>query len=85
MSEEENYKKGFNNGYLLAQHRPELLNKLTGTLDRSIPYLDGLASGKEEYDLEKARNYFKKFERSDSTEKTKDKTKEDKGLDYEKE
>lgn len=74
--EQKDYTKGFNNGYLLAQHQPELLNKISGSLDRSNSYCDGLLSGKEEYEIEKAKEYFKKFDRGDSFGKEKDKGKD---------
>lgn len=78
--EEKDYIKGFNNGYLLAEHQPELLNKIAGTIDRNNPYCDGLVSGKEEYEIEKAKNYFKKFDKGDSSGKEKDKGKDKDGI-----
>lgn len=64
--EEKDYTKGFNNGYLLAQHQPELLNKISSSLDRNNSYCDGLMSGKEEFEIEKAKDYFKRFDKGDT-------------------
>lgn len=45
--------KGFNDGYLLQQHNPELANELEeGFSDPSHPYADGFASGKAEFSKE---------------------------------
>lgn len=50
------YKEGFNNGYLLAQYEPSLLEKLLGHLEPSGHYLEGMFSGKEEFQLEYTRS-----------------------------
>lgn len=46
------YQKGFNYGYLLAKHSPELLNRLLPALEPSNDYLKAIKSGKEQYDKE---------------------------------
>lgn len=46
------YIKGFNNGYLLSKHEPDLTGKLTQTLQPTGEYLEGFFSGKEEYEIE---------------------------------
>lgn len=83
-AQEKDYIKGFNTAYLRAKHQPELLNKLVSTLDNNNSYCEGILAGKEEYDIEKAKSYFKKFKKSDSSEKAKDKNKDNKGLDIRK-
>ena len=49
---EQIFLKGFNSGYLLAKHEPDLLSKVAKTLEPKNDYLDGFLSGKEEYELE---------------------------------
>lgn len=44
--QEELYTKGFNNGYLLARHEPELAAKLMASSNEQNPYLHGFAGGK---------------------------------------
>jgi hypothetical protein len=53
-SQEQQFQKGFNNGYLLAQYKPELAEQVTKDLKPENDYLDGLLSGKQEYEMEKA-------------------------------
>lgn len=58
--EEQNYIKGFNNGYLLAKHEPDLAAKLIATPNEQNPYFKGLSSGKQEYEKE-VREWAKSF------------------------
>ncbi|MBN8669492.1 MAG: hypothetical protein J0L80_02325 [Chitinophagales bacterium] len=46
------YLKGFNNGYELAKHQPDLMEKLLANPNEQNPYFKGLAGGKAEYDKE---------------------------------
>jgi hypothetical protein len=83
--QEMKYTKGFNNGYLMAKHQPELLKKIVDSLQLDEanfkalafdqPYFDGLVSGKQEYEVEKAQSYFKRFDKSDALGKDKGKEK----------
>lgn len=57
--QEEKYKKGFNNGYLLAQHEPELLNKIIKERNPGNEYFSGLLSGRKEYEREKMKTQLK--------------------------
>lgn len=52
MDEQENFIKGFNNGYILSKYEPALLSQLIHTLQPSNNYLEGFFSGKEEFELE---------------------------------
>lgn len=53
METQEQYVRGFNHGYLLTKHVPDLVGKLTASLKASTnDYLSGFFSGKEEYELE---------------------------------
>lgn len=58
--QEQQYIKGFNSGYLLAKHEPELAARLTATPNVQNPYFKGLSSGKQEYDRE-MREWAKSF------------------------
>lgn len=42
------YNKGFNDSYLLAQHLPELAEKLS-TLQGNSPRLQGMREGRQQY------------------------------------
>ena len=55
MDTEKQYVTGFNNGYILAKHEPGLLSKIVKNLSSTTNYLQGLFSGKEEYELEHSR------------------------------
>lgn len=50
---EEKYIKGFNNGYVLAEHKPELLKTVTQNLPPTNEYVEGIFDGKEQLENEK--------------------------------
>ncbi|MDQ1086146.1 hypothetical protein [Siphonobacter sp. SORGH_AS_1065] len=47
------YLKGFNNGYLLAQYEPELLNNLLASPNPENEYMQAMAHGKNQFEQEK--------------------------------
>ncbi|MBS1509391.1 MAG: hypothetical protein JST86_01005 [Bacteroidetes bacterium] len=49
--QDKQYIKGFNAGYLLSQHEPELLKQLLKTKEAN-EYFKGLKSGKKQHDRE---------------------------------
>lgn len=51
--QEELYIRGFNNGYILKKFEPTLLAAVLNNLSPTTPYLDGLLSGKDQFELEK--------------------------------
>ncbi len=54
IQNEKNYIKGFNAGYLLSQHEPELMKKIMASPnDRTNDYYSGLQDGKKQRDKEK--------------------------------
>lgn len=55
MDHEQQYIKGFNHGYILSQHEPELLQQLLQSPVKDNDYFDGLTSGHKEYEMEKSR------------------------------
>lgn len=63
---------GFNSGYLLAKHEPDLLELIFNGVTNNLSYIIGVKQGKREHDLEifnkrlidldsinKQNNYFK--------------------------
>lgn len=70
MTEEEQIQKGFNHGYQLQKHQPELAKTLQeGFQDKKAPYALGFIAGSQEYVLEtektkgsKLSNYLNKSE-----------------------
>jgi hypothetical protein len=54
ISEENQFIKGFNNGYLLAEFEPKLIKSVLQTnYDSPIPYIQGLVFGEKEFKAEK--------------------------------
>lgn len=53
------YLKGFNNGYLLSKHDPNLAAQLTAQPNDQNEYFKGLTAGKKEYEREWARSFSK--------------------------
>lgn len=53
--EEQQFVKGFNNGYLLARYEPVLTSQIAKTLQPDNDYLSGFLSGKEEFELEQTK------------------------------
>lgn len=51
--EDQQFKKAFNQGYILAKHAPTLMESLKATVDRSNEYLNGILSGAKQYDIDK--------------------------------
>ena len=53
--------RGFNNGYYLAKHEPELLDKVITNMAPINDYLSGLLRGREEYESEHTKSVLKKI------------------------
>ena len=68
----EKYVKGFNNGYLLAKHEPALLSEISRTLKSSNEYIEGIFSGKEQYEIEQTRTQQTELEQIRATAKERD-------------
>ena len=52
-SQEEQYKTGFNQGYILAEHKPSLSEEI---LKQALPdnnYFEGFKDGKSQFDLDR--------------------------------
>ncbi len=55
--EEDKYIEGFNDGFLIATHRPEAAQDLAKSYQESpMPYLEGLKDGIEERQLEREQS-----------------------------
>jgi hypothetical protein len=51
----EKYIKGFNNGYILAEHKPDLAESLSKTSATANDYVEGLIDGREQLEFEKSK------------------------------
>lgn len=60
--DEKEYIKGFNSGYLLSKHDPELLEKILKTPNDS-GYLKGMETGKKQHDREKLLEQLKQSQK----------------------
>ena len=62
-TEEQQYIRGFNHGYLLTKHLPDLVAKLVKHIkETTSDYLAGFFSGKEEWELEYSREQINSLE-----------------------
>lgn len=52
MEINELFVKGFNDGYVLANHEPNLLNSILHNISPTNSYVSGLNSGQKEFELE---------------------------------
>ena len=54
MKKEEQHLEGFNDGYIIQKHEPELANQMIANLDGvDEPYMKGFVAGAREYQMEK--------------------------------
>ena len=52
--------KGFNAGFLLEKHNPELSRTiLKGFADKNIPFAKGYIAGVKEYTIERTKEHFR--------------------------
>jgi hypothetical protein len=78
MTEQEQIKKGFNSGYLIAKHKPKLSQKLQiGFVDKENSYAKAFLAGVKEYEREqfkfRGKNYNVQHLPNSSKQQTKDK------------
>lgn len=50
---DERYLKGFNSGYILAKHTPEIYAVIENGIEPKSDYLEGFVSGGKQYEMEK--------------------------------
>ena len=60
QTSELNYKKGFNEGYIITKHLPELSDQLS-QIKNETPRIDGFKDGRNEYFQEKAKERMNSF------------------------
>lgn len=85
MSEEKDLVEGFNAGYIIEKHRPELAKQLLSAVDGvELPFVEGFVAGSQEYAKERTRmktiSKLRDSSRGRLPRPTKDKDK-DKGID----
>ena len=61
--QEKHFAKGFNAGYLLSQHEPDLLNQLLKSTNKENEYFQGLELGKKQQDRKKLLGQIKQHRR----------------------
>jgi hypothetical protein len=62
MTEEQHIQKGFNSGYLIAKHKPELSQKLqVGFANKENPYAIGFTAGVKECERELFKSRGKNY------------------------
>ena len=69
--EEQQYISGFNRGYLIAKHEPELSAKLSTIENQQNPFFSGMMDGKEQYEKE-VREWSKSFSKGTPTKDERD-------------
>lgn len=52
-----NYQKGFNEGYIIAQHMPELSSELS-KMESESPRMEGFRDGHQQFTLEQEKVYI---------------------------
>ncbi len=62
MENEQQYIKGFNQGYIVTKYNPTLMNSISATLSPSNPYSEGMLHGKAEHEFEQTKDKFKEIE-----------------------
>ena len=73
MSTEKQYILAFNNGYVLAQYKPELLNTISQNLAPSNNYLRAFFAGKEQLELENNKDQMFELQQLRSRSQNKEK------------
>lgn len=72
MTTEQQYIKGFNHGYILAEHEPDLAKQIVKSTKSENQYFKGLVSGKQEYDIEKIKGKLKRSSKNGTQNKNVD-------------
>lgn len=61
IPQEQEYIKGFNHAYLVAEFRPELLQQIVPENNSASDYCDGFFAGKEQWELGKEREQLEEL------------------------
>ena len=59
--------KGFNNGYMLAKHEPQMLDNLLREIRPNSSYIDGMKGGQLEYQQERLQNRVNEINKLNKT------------------
>ena len=79
---ETEYVKGFNEGYLISQHKPELAEKLAG-IDSDFIRLVGFKDGRAQYQKEQVRDRLPSWLKGGRSDKDQDRPAKTKSRDIE--
>ena len=79
---EPEYLKGFNEGYTISQHKPELAEKLAN-IDSDFIRLVGFKAGQEQFQKEQVRERLPAWLKGDHSTKNQDKPSKSKDRDIE--
>lgn len=71
---------GFNDGYIITEHLPELSEKLS-KVDSDVPRIDGFKEGRKQFVLDRAKEMREQWKTQDRGRDTKHGKTKDKGLD----
>lgn len=66
------YKKGFNAGYIIAEHKPDLMSKIKPHLSPSNEFLDGFIEGSNELEKRKSKKLIAEMKSIRVTRKSKE-------------
>jgi hypothetical protein len=66
QTSEKNYQKGFNEGYIITKHLPELSDQLS-QIKNETPRIDGFKDGRNEFFQEKAKERMGHFLKKDQS------------------
>lgn len=61
--DETKFIKGFNAGYLLAEHELNLINNLLKGVQTNTTYFSGMSFGQKEYELEHSKTQMSEIEK----------------------
>lgn len=79
-AQEMQYQKRFNEGYLIAQYKPDLAKQLNKSLENSVDS-NGFKEGMEQYSHEKAKEKYPSWLKDKNPTKPNTKTDKNKDLD----
>ena len=63
--------RGFNSGYILAKHEPQMLSTLVKDLRPNTSYIAGMKGGQREYEQETMKDRLNELERLKNNDKEK--------------
>jgi len=61
--DESKFIMGFNAGYLLAEHEPNMISNLLKDVQTTTSYISGMSFGQNEYELEQSKSQQNEIEK----------------------